>query len=351
MSTDRPNVLFIMTDQQRADMIGPGKHPCADFPNLERLREDKRGCVHLCRVQRFCIHDGPGIRTTVFFKGCPLRCRWCHNPECIRPEAELQFHADLCVGCGRCLSSCPNGLHRIEEGRCCVDFSSCRACGVCVNACPAHALTIVGRETPIADVLSTILRDRAYYAESDGGVTLSGGEPLMQPEATVALLTACRDSEISTCLDTSGYAEATVFERVAALADGILFDLKIMDDEKHRRLTGVSNQPILANFVRACSIRLPLTVRVPLVTGINDDLENAGQLGRFLANCGFRGEVELLPFHRLGRSKYAQLDRPCTMPDVVALPSPVACEVFRDQLAGFDLSAVVRKKKQKERGR
>jgi pyruvate formate lyase activating enzyme len=262
---------------------------------------------------RFSTHDGPGIRTTVFFNGCPLACWWCHNPEgqSLRPSA--MYAADRCRHCGDCISACPE--RAIEE----VDgtlrtANTCRRCGTCVDACQADARRLAGRQVTLAALMSEIERDLVFFEQSGGGVTLSGGEPLAQPRFTRALLTACCERAIHTVLETCGYAHAEVFTSIAPLAGLLLFDLKLVDADKHKLYTGVSNAPILANLARAAASGVPVKVRIPLVPGLNDTPADAAHFARCLTDLRLR-DVELLPYHRTGTEKYHRLGWNYRLPD------------------------------------
>lgn len=261
-------------------------------------------------IQRYSLHDGPGIRTVVFLKGCPLRCVWCHNPEGIDPEAEILRHAARCIACGRCREVCPAqgaGPVKIEgEGR---GQPACVRCGACAEACPAEARRLAGRRMTVDEVLAEILRDRPFYEDSGGGATFSGGEPLRQPEFLLALLDACRRREIRTALDTSGCARPDDLFAAARLADVILYDVKTLDDDRHRRYTGVSNRPILENLHALGRRHENIWVRMPLVPGVNDAPEDVEAVVRLAASISGVRQVNLLPYHATGAAKFARLGK------------------------------------------
>ena len=256
-------------------------------------------------IQKFSIHDGPGIRTTVFLKGCPLRCQWCHNPESNLVKKQVMYSANLCRGCGTCVRVCPRGCFRLLEGKCRVDFDACLADGACVEACPCGALSMAGERLTAAEVMEQVKKDMLYYKTSGGGVTFSGGEPLMQPDILEELLQRSRAEGIHTAIESCGFAPPEVAKRIFPQADMLLLDIKHMDPEEHRRLTGQSNQRILENFLFAArETEAAIWVRMPLLSGINDGEENLERLIEFLEPVKARIEaVWFLPFHRLGISK------------------------------------------------
>jgi pyruvate formate lyase activating enzyme len=260
-------------------------------------------------IRRYSIHDGPGIRTTVFFKGCPLACQWCHNPEGISRQPELILHPNRCVRCGACVEACPRGaVSKSAEGPI-TDRDTCQQCGTCVTACFAEARQMVGRVVTVEQLISEVERDRVFYEQSGGGITISGGEPLAQWEFLLATLAACRVSGIHTVLDTCGFAPWGVLERVYPSVDLFLWDLKMIDDEMHRRFTGVSNALILSNLQKLSERGANITIRIPVIPGINDDEDNLRQTGDFLTGLPQSHPVELLPYHDIAASKYIGLGK------------------------------------------
>ncbi len=260
-------------------------------------------------IKRFAIHDGPGIRTTVFLKGCPLRCLWCHNPEGISRRPQLVFTPQRCIGCGRCLDLCPQGVHRFIDGRHLIEWERCLGCGACVEECYSEALRIAGREVSVEEVMDEVLSDRPFYETSGGGMTLSGGEPLAQPRFALALLQAAKEKGIHTALDTSGFAPWEHLEELLPYTDLVLYDLKHMDEERHMTLTGVSNGRILENLRRLDDIGKRIWVRIPLVPGYNDEDSNYHALGRFLSGLKNVEKIQILTYHKLAESKYESIGR------------------------------------------
>lgn len=258
-------------------------------------------------IQRFSVHDGPGIRTLVFFKGCPLRCLWCDNPESQAYSPELGFSLSNCIGCGQCFQVCPTGAIRQGERR--VDRAKCVVCGRCTEVCYARALTLIGKTYTVPEVIKEVKKDVMFYRRSGGGVTVSGGEPLAQPEFLLDLLRALRREHIHSAIETTGYAPAEVVERVFPEADLILYDLKHMDSAKHREYTGVGNERILQNATVAVGSGTPVIIRVPVIPGYNDSESNIRATARFARELGGVKELHLLPYHRLGQGKYRKLDR------------------------------------------
>lgn len=298
---------------------------------------DEARSALIFNVMRFALHDGPGIRTTVFFKGCPLECHWCHNPESQSARLEVMYFPERCRLCGDCVAACPHGVlrrgeTRIEQGE------GCQFCATCAEVCHAGAREPVGRRVTLEGLLAEIERDVVFYDESGGGVTFSGGEPLMQAPFVEALAAECRKRRIHTVLDTCGFAPAAALSRVAAEVDLVLYDLKLADPQRHRKYTGVPNETILSNLERVVQSARRLIVRIPIVPGINDGDADMGAIRALLARFGVRG-VDLLPYHKIGRDKYARLGLRCPLDALEPPSSERMSELaapFRQQ--GFDVT-------------
>ena len=286
--------------------------------------------------QKFSLHDGPGIRTTVFFKGCPLDCWWCHNIESQGSGREPMFRSDLCGGCGACVAACPQRAIRLGAGVAVTDPAACLSCGRCAVFCPANGRSICGREMSVEEVVAEVLKDRVFYEQSGGGVTFSGGEPLVQIDFLAEVLAACRAQGLHTAVDTSGAVPWTHFERILPTTDLFLYDLKLMDDAAHRWYTGVSNRQILENLVRLSAATDRLWVRMPVIPAVNDDEGNVRRTIAFLQTIRFR-RIHLLPYHELGRRKAAQLGRTYRLKGARA-PDNERMEALRREFAaaGFE---------------
>jgi pyruvate formate lyase activating enzyme len=285
-------------------------------------------------IQRYSIHDGPGIRTTVFLKGCPLRCPWCHNPESWSPVPQIRVFEARCIHCGACTAACPLG---IADGPRLPDSESCLHCGRCAEACPTGTRQLVGRQLTVAEVFEVVERDRPFYDESGGGVTFSGGEPLFQWRFLLACLEAARRRGIDTAVDTSGFASRRTIETVARATNLFLYDLKVLDPVRHRRDTGLPLGPILRNLRALDRAGATIWIRVPLIPAYNDDRANLEALGVFVAGLSQTRRVHLLPYHRLGSEKHARLGLSDPMDPAVAAPSPAAVEESAAYLRSFDL--------------
>ena len=258
-------------------------------------------------VQRFSIHDGPGVRTVIFFKGCNLRCLWCHNPESISRNVELMFNSDKCINCGSCFEICPQKAHRKDrKGNHYIDRRLCRSCFRCCENCFTDALTRAGVKMGIQEIMKPIIEDLPYYDSSPtgGGVTVSGGEPMLQIDLLTALLSECKNHGIHTAVDTAGHIVWNYFEKILPYADMFLFDLKALNSDTHRKLTGVDNKIILSNLNLLSKVNKPIRIRIPLIIGYNDN--EIVHIGDFLNSIGI-GEVEIMPYHKLGECKYNAL--------------------------------------------
>ncbi len=261
-------------------------------------------------IKRYSIHDGPGIRTTIFLKGCALRCLWCHNPESIDPGPELMHWPGRCSRCYACIKACPlAAISKDQAGAVVIDRTRCDLCGKCAAACLYDAMQMVGREASVEDVLAEVEKDRIFYEQSGGGVTLSGGDPLVQSDFAEALIDACRSRGIRTALDTAGMSQNWVLDRLAAKTDLVLYDLKCMDEARHREFTGVSNAPILENLKRLAAAGTEIWIRIPLVHGVNDDDDHIRRTIAFLQSLKTIRRVGILPYHSGGLEKARRIGR------------------------------------------
>ena len=279
--------------------------PSHGNPDALFLPAAKENSGIVFNTMRFSIHDGPGIRTTLFLKGCPLRCEWCHNPESQDFRPSLMLFAERCRLCGDCVEACPrHAIGDPAEGLQVPD--ECDACGSCAKACVAGARELAGRRTTVAELIDELQRDVVFFDESRGGVTISGGEPTAQPVFTRGLLAACRERGIHVALDTCGFAAPDVFASVGALANLVLFDLKAMDSETHARFTGVPNESIHANLRALAETGKPVIVRFPLIPGVNDTAEELTAISSFVRSCGL-SRLDVLPYHSIGADKHARM--------------------------------------------
>jgi pyruvate formate lyase activating enzyme len=287
-------------------------------------------------IRRYAIHDGPGIRTTVFLKGCPLSCAWCHNPEGIPAEAFPLYRKERCIGCGACIAACSQNALRLSPSGIVADGERCNRCGACATACPAGARELVGTKMTVAQVIECIGEDILFYDASGGGVTFSGGEPLMQPAFLLSLLSACGDRAIHRVVDTSGFAARALLEKAAGSTNLFLYDLKHLDPEIHRTLTGVSNELILENLKHLSAGGVGIRIRIPLIPGINDDHANLDRTGDFLNSLPRRHPVDLLPYHNRAQGKYRRFERAYAFEKCVP-PSEGEIEAAAERLRRFGL--------------
>lgn len=261
-------------------------------------------------IQRYSLQDGPGLRTLVFLKGCPLRCLWCSNPESQSRQPELLYDAERCVLCGACVRVCPVGAVSFNsEGTLSFDAELCSHCGSCVTVCPVNARRIAGETMTAAQVTDAVVRDAPFYRRSGGGVTLGGGEPTYQPEFALAILERLKRGGMDTAIETCGHADADMFMRVAGMADHVLFDVKHVDSSRHAELTGVGNELILANLNALVCGHADVTIRYPLIPGCNDSRTDLRAFAALVLDLPRVPPVELVPYHRFGEHKYRLLRR------------------------------------------
>jgi len=292
-------------------------------------------------IMRYSVEDGPGLRTTVFFKGCPLSCRWCHNPESQSPEPEIIYREYRCIGCGECFRACLHGAIKFSKGGITRLPERCKTCGACVDVCCSEALEASGRGMTAAEVMDEILRDRAFYEESGGGVTFSGGEPFSQAEFLEALLSASKAEEIHTAVDTCGAVPGEVIEKLSPLIDLFLYDLKLMDEGLHQREAGVSNRLILENLRKLAESGNEIMIRIPVIPGINDSDENIIRTGEFINSLPGVRRVQLLPYHEAGVEKYRLLNREFRMPPTRP-PERDHMEEIAETLSRYGLEVTIR---------
>ena len=292
-------------------------------------------------VKRYAINDGPGIRVTIFLKGCPLSCRWCHNPESISPRVQKMYTKSKCIGCGECVEICPIEACELTPDGIVSDSSSCLRCGQCAGVCPALATEMSGRYESVADLLKVIENERPFFDQSGGGVTFSGGEPLLYPEFLTEILDACGQMQIHRTIDTSGLASTRTVLEIARRTDLFLYDLKLMDPEKHKQWTGVGNRRILQNLEALAETGADIQIRIPLIKGVNNDEKNIEETAVFVnALSGPRKAISLLPYHNLAEGKSNKLGQEYD-PDGMAEPNEIELTRVIAQFAAHGLTASV----------
>lgn len=281
-------------------------------------------------IKRFAVHDGDGIRTTVFFCGCPLRCVWCHNPEGLSAQPTLAYFEHKCVGCEECANVCPEGAHKFENGKHIFDRTKCIGCGKCAENCLDGALTLYGKEITVEELLPLLLEDKDFYISSGGGVTLSGGECLMQADFCAELLKQLKANGIHTAVDTCGFLSKENLDKVIPFTDTFLYDLKAYDEDVHKKCTGVSNRPILDNLRHLDSLGKNIEIRIPFVPEYNAD--QIGKIAKFLSELKNIKKVRVLPYHNYAGSKYTALGIKNNLPTIV----PTATETENIRKLYFD---------------
>ena len=307
---------------------------------LSEIKGSKTGIIF--DIKRFAVHDGPGIRTTVFFKGCPLSCQWCHNPEGQGIAAEIIFWENRCIRCYTCAQICPNGAISYSDGYLFTDREKCALCGDCSAVCPSSARVIIGRKVTMAEVMEEVEKDIIFYDESCGGVTFSGGEPLMQPDFLNSLLLYCKEKKIHTAVDTCGYAERDTLLKISKNVDLFLYDLKLMDNNRHKRFTGESNELILNNLKELALHHNQIIVRVPIIPDINDDDENIFKIGEFLVSLKAVMQIDLLPYNKLSIDKHNRLKRAYSLSKIQP-PSAEGISEIKEKLTRFGLRVQIRR--------
>jgi pyruvate formate lyase activating enzyme len=285
--------------------------------------------------KRYATDDGPGIRTTVFLKGCPLRCPWCHNPEGQISTPELIYRKKKCLECFECVEACPTRALTHVGGQLLIDRRLCNLCGTCLKTCPADAVGVSGKTFSEVEVMKEVEKDRAFYEESSGGVTFSGGEPLMQVDFLDCLLEKCRKENIHTAVDTCGYSSRSNFAKIMSKVDVFLYDIKVMDDRIHKKYTGVSNKLILENLAELADKGKSILARFPVIPSINDDQTNISKTGEFLCKNGIEN-IHVLPYHRAGTEKYRSLGRKYKL-NRVKSPSDRELRRIKRKLQAFGL--------------
>ncbi len=286
-------------------------------------------------VQKFSINDGPGIRTTVFLKGCPLHCLWCHNPESHKATAELFYDSRKCVSCRACAAACTKGCHRFsDDGTHHYDRAACIACGRCANACMTEALKSVSTQRTVAEVMTEVLKDKPFYETSGGGMTVSGGEPMLQFEFTLALLRTAKEQGLHTCMETCGYADADQLRTVAPYVDLFLYDYKETDPDRHKAYTGVSNERILRNLHMLDDMGCRSVLRCPIIPTLNDREEHFAGIAALANSLKNVIEINVEPYHPLGSGKAAMLGREYALPDLT-FPAEETVKSWIEQVASM----------------
>ena len=302
--------------------------------------EDTQGKIF--NIQHYSIHDGPGIRTTVFFMGCPLRCQWCQNPESLGLQPVMFFNAEKCTGCSQCVEACPENAIQVIDGKSRTNRKQCKGHGNCVEVCPYEARSLMGQNAFAGEVFEAVNADTIFYQKSGGGVTISGGDPIVQPDFAISILSLCRDAGIHTAIETCGHIKWEIFSHILEHVDLVLYDFKHMNPSAHRDYTGVRNELILDNAKKIRrELHLPMLARLPIIPGYNDSFENLNSAARFIAHeLGNEVKVYLLPYHRLGETKYERMEKPggCVH---IEPPGDERMEELKRMFESFDLTVAI----------
>lgn len=291
-------------------------------------------------IQRASLHDGPGIRTTVFLKGCPLECEWCHNPEGLHVEPQLFFYFDKCTQCRACEPVCPHQVHQFVDGKHLINYDACKLCGKCVDACNYDALTIMGREMSVEQIIVEVMKDADFYKYSGGGITLSGGEPLFQFGFAKKLLKRCKELKINTCVETSGFLSPFKFKQLLPFIDSFLFDYKLSDPENHQKYTSMPNQVILENLHAAYRFGTDIYLRCPIIPGVNDVMEHFEAIALLSEKYPKLKAIELLPYHDMGNNKRISIGKNETFTELKTV-SPQVLRTWIQQLLDLGCEKVV----------
>ena len=292
-------------------------------------------------VKRYAINDGPGIRVTIFLKGCPLSCIWCHNPESMKKTVEKLYTNSKCIGCCACVDSCTQSACELTKDGIVTDFKKCFLCGECARVCPTGATEMSGKSYLVEEIMEIIKKETFLMDSSEGGVTFSGGEPLSHHELLLELLKECKKEDIHRCIDTTGYTTENKILEIAKNCEHFLYDLKIMDDEKHKRFTGVSNSQILKNLQLLSRLDVDINIRIPLIKGVNEDEENITKTAKFIKSLKKPPLlVNILPYHSIAQKKYEKLGR---LHEFVKLEEPTKKEQQRviDIFDSYGIKAII----------
>jgi pyruvate formate lyase activating enzyme len=292
-------------------------------------------------ITRMTIHNGPGMRTLILFKGCPLHCCWCSTPESQKSEPEIGLYPAKCIQCGDCVPVCPVNAIHLVDGKPVIDRSLCNACGKCAEVCNAKAIEVLGHRMTVAQLIAEVKKDDIIFKYSHGGVTISGGEPLFKTDFALNLLKAFREEGINTGVDTSGQIPWAALEPMLPYVDFFLWDIKHMDPEKHKQLTGVSNKLILSNAVAVSERKVPLYIRIPIITGCNDSEENIRATCEFVKNkLSSTVEVDIMPLHHLGKARYDSLNLPYPIGNLALIPDEVMQDI-KSLIESYGLKCVI----------